>query len=212
MKQRAQSKTQVSIRSASYNLLIGSYDIKDPISESLKWKVFIDLDECDDCRDFTITSLIRDVKFISANKFELVSRPPFIMRNWIKGDIKDKLTVNCIITYEENVVQPRKNTVDYELNFENPKFLVQTIRLSIEEPDSKTFDSSISSSNNTATAYSVISANLIIPKSNSSISPLNYSSNENIWIKRGRENSILNNNEEHSTLKESNCIKQILDL
>ncbi len=129
------------------------------------------------------------------------------MRNWIKGDLKDKLAVNCIITYEDSVVQPRKNTIDYELNFEKPKFLMQTIRLSIEEPDSKTFDSSISSSNNTATAYSIVSANIIIPKSNSPLSALVHSSNENVWLKRCRENSILNNNEEHSTITESKYFK-----
>lgn len=63
--------------------------------------MYIDTDECEESRDINVLSCIRDVKFVNRNQFEqhYVNKPPFIMKNWIKGMPYDARVI-CTITYE----------------------------------------------------------------------------------------------------------------
>lgn len=108
---------------------------------------------------------------------------------------------------KDKVVQPRKTSIEYSLNYNNVHTLTQTISITLEDVDQsilKTTTSSNASSNtSTATAaMALIGANLNFQSlasssSNSSASPLvningnSFSNGENVWKKRNLENSVI---------------------
>lgn len=122
IKQRTTSKSQLMIKSVNFNLLVGTHVINASRPEVIsfylliinlfiyrikfkkkdtKWKVYADFDECEDSKDINILSFIRDVKFVCRNHFEqfTISKPPFIMKNWIRGIQNDEIKLSCVITY-----------------------------------------------------------------------------------------------------------------
>ena len=63
--------------------------------------MYIETDECDDSKDVNILSCIRDVKFSNRGHFEqyYVNKPPFLMRNWVRGLSEDS-KITCTISYD----------------------------------------------------------------------------------------------------------------
>ena len=148
------------------------------------------------------------------------------MRHWVKHPSDTPIKINCIITYDvrrskmskdfmficsnlnsfqDKVVQPRKTTIEYELNMKKPETIVQRIELSLEDSDpsdfkTTTFSSNHSSNVSTTTASALISSNIQFQNMNTSpqspLTPVNMlingSSlfNENVWAKRNLENAV----------------------
>lgn len=52
-------------------------------------------------KEINILSCIRDVKFVNKSTFEQynLNKPPFLMKNWVKGYSNDTKII-CTITYE----------------------------------------------------------------------------------------------------------------
>ena len=106
------------------------------------------------------------------------------MKHWSKGNLlnnknEEQITkINCTIIYDDNVVQPRKTTIEYQLNprqqqqIGSTPALLQTVSITLEENEktvmSKMFyekrNLSISTasnvSTNTSTAIALINSNL----------------------------------------------------
>lgn len=209
LKQQVQTKNQVVSRRINFILLIGAHSIFESTCDSGKWKMYIDIDDCDENRDVNIPSCIRDVRFACRNSFDQynVSKTPFIMRHWVKHPSDTPIKINCIITYDDKVVQPRKTTIEYELNLKKPETIVQRIELSLEDADpgdfkTTTFSSNHSSNVSTTTASAMICSNIQFQNMNTSpqspLTPVNMiinvngSSlfNENVWAKRNLENAV----------------------
>ena len=78
---------QLAQREVSYSLVIGAHVLPAANWAESKWKMFIDVDEGEESRDFNVLACIQDVKFSLRSKFEQFSvhRPPFVMKNWQKG-------------------------------------------------------------------------------------------------------------------------------
>lgn len=62
-----------------------------------------DMSVTDDLKDFNIWNCIRDVKFVNKSTFDQfnLNKPPYIMKNWVKGFVDDSKII-CTITYEVN--------------------------------------------------------------------------------------------------------------
>jgi hypothetical protein len=112
------------------------------------------------------------------------------MRRWIEGLEEDK-QITCIITYEEKVIQPRKTTVEYELNFSNPSSVSQLVLLTIETTENAFEEQKTSF--NTLTPFSDSSSSTLIRQNSQyqlSSSNKSFFQPENVWKRRNLENSI----------------------
>ncbi len=115
------------------------------------------------------------------------------MRRWKEGLQEDK-QITCIITYEDKVIQPRKTSIDYELNFKNPANLSNAIFISVEDTKCSYLRNSDNFSVTSSTRKAIDSNDntRLIPEYSATQFNFNFfnGSTENVWKRRNLENSV----------------------
>lgn len=153
------------------------------------------------------------------------------MKHWSRGHILNNeettARIMCTIIYDDKVIQPRKTTIEYQINpkqqqqHASSSTITQLVSITLEENE-QTFKNifsernrTVSSSNasnvssSTSTAIAMISANMQYQNKISSPStpcdqaphaPLNaFNGVENAWAKRNLENAVI--------IPETHCAK-----
>ncbi|XP_030066550.1 mitogen-activated protein kinase kinase kinase 20 isoform X1 [Microcaecilia unicolor] len=119
--------------------LVFGYHLKQGTNpEDCKWKMYMEMDG-----DEIAIAYIKDVTF-NTNRpdVELVkmTKPPFVMEKWIVG-IKEKQTVECILTYESDVRAPKSTKHIHKVRWskvkvqdeeKSVKLAIQTVQLNQE--------------------------------------------------------------------------------
>ncbi|XP_053568815.1 mitogen-activated protein kinase kinase kinase 20 [Bombina bombina] len=100
-------------------------------SEDCKWKMYMELDG-----DEIAITYIKDVTFTRNHPDAEVlkmTKPPFVMERWIVG-ISDMETVECTVTYENDVRTPRMTKHVHKIYWNNMKMqdAVKSVQLAIK--------------------------------------------------------------------------------
>ncbi|XP_029461660.1 mitogen-activated protein kinase kinase kinase 20 [Rhinatrema bivittatum] len=125
--------------------LVFGYHLKPGTSpEDCKWKMYMELDG-----DEIAITYIKDVTFYT-NRPDVeilkMTKPPFVMEKWIVG-IKEKQTVECIVTYEGDVRSPKSTKHIHKVQWSKMKvqdeeksvqLAIQILQQSQENKNNKT--------------------------------------------------------------------------